>query len=370
MQAIDRIKTSIDRAAERNKAIGFPLAVIKKFGEDRSGQLAALIAYYSFFSLFPLMLVLVTVLGIVLAGHPGLQSKIVNSALAQFPIIGDQIRENVHSIGGSAVSLALGVVGALWAGLAGVKAAQNAMDKVWDVPLKQQPNFKRAILRALVMLLVLGGFSLVATGLAGIGTGSDTGFTALKLVSIIGAGVVNIIVFLLAFKILTVADVSWRDVLPGAIAAGIAWSILQSVGGYYVGHQLKNASQTYGLFAVVIGLLSWLYLGAQVTLLCAEINVVLRKKLWPRGITNEIKPADARALEQHAKIEERRHEETVSIDLDGDIRTRAKTKGRNEKPKSRSERSKPKQSSRASHAVALFALMVTVWKRLRRLSSA
>src|SRR5207245_7039410 len=144
------------------------MAVFKKFGDDQAGKLAALIAYYGFFSLFPLMLVLVTVLGFLLGHNSGFANDILHSALSKFPIIGDQIRRNVHSLRGSGVALAVGVVGWVWGGLGVVQEAQNAMDEVWDVRRKQRPNFPKSRRRALVLLLVLGAGVLVPTVVAGV----------------------------------------------------------------------------------------------------------------------------------------------------------------------------------------------------------
>src|SRR5205085_10412899 len=136
----------------------FPFAVFKKFGDDRSRHLAALIAYYGFFSLFPLLLVFVTVVSMVIAGNPELQKRIIDSAVSQFPIVGEQIAKNVHAIKGSGLALAVGIIGALWGGLGVVQAAQNAMNGVWNVPVKDQPNFLKSRLRAVIMLVVLGAF--------------------------------------------------------------------------------------------------------------------------------------------------------------------------------------------------------------------
>ena len=130
MQATKELVRRADRVQRERSGMAIPLATIKKFGEDRAGQLAALIAYYGFFSLFPLMLAFVTILGLVLEEDSSLRQLLVDSALAQFPIIGDQIKQNVGSLQGSGLALALGVGGALWAGLGGIKAAQNAMDQV------------------------------------------------------------------------------------------------------------------------------------------------------------------------------------------------------------------------------------------------
>src|SRR5690349_2490921 len=103
-----------DAVHRRRAWLAFPMGVAKKFGEDQAGQLAALIAYYAFFSLFPLLLLLFTVLGYALHGNPDVRDSIVDSTLAQFPVIGDQIRSNVGSIKGSGPGLVIGVLGALW----------------------------------------------------------------------------------------------------------------------------------------------------------------------------------------------------------------------------------------------------------------
>lgn len=309
---LDRLRSRVDSFIRQDSIVGFLYAVFKKFGEDRAGQLAALVAYYGFFSLFPLLLVLITLLGIVLRGNPELQDSILQSALSQLPIIGEQIRENVRSISGSGVALALGIAGAVWAGLAGIKAMQNAMDTVWGVPFRSQPNVFKQLTRGTLMLFVLGGFTFVATGLAAVGTQEGAVSIGLRVVTFLASLLVDVVVFLLAFRILTVADVSWRDVFPGAAAAGVAWVILQTVGNYYVSRALTGASETYGFFGIVIGLLSWLYLASQVTLLAAEINPVLKHRLWPRSLGSDPETdADRRALERYAKVQERSKRERV-----------------------------------------------------------
>ena len=131
---------------------------------------------------------------------------------------------------------------------------------------------------------------------------------------------INIAVFLAVFRVLTSHSPSWRDVLPGALVAAVAWEVLQLVGGYIVDRQLRHASSTYGVFAIVIGLLSWLYLAANVTLLSAEINVVLRHRLWPRSFSliseQPLTLGDEHALRRRAGVEERRSDEDVSVGFD------------------------------------------------------
>lgn len=301
-QAVGRI----DRYQRKHTWLGFPLGTAKKFGEDQAGNLAALISYYTFFSLFPLLLALVTILGFALSGNPELQREIVDSAMSQFPVIGDQIRDNIGSLSGNWPALIIGLGGALWAGMGAVDAAQNAMNSVWDVPIREKPNMLKRRARSLLMLFVLGG-GLLATAVLSTLTSSVGGLPGLLRLSMpLAALVVNTGVFLVAFKVLTQRDLSWGVLLPGAAVAGVAAAVLQGVGGLIMERNLQGASQTYGTFAVVIGLLTWLYIQAQVTIFAAEINVVRARKLWPRALVpDHLTDADRRALQQHAQVEER-----------------------------------------------------------------
>ena len=279
MKAVIR---KVDGFLQRHPATAFPLAVFKKFGEDEAGNLAALIAYYGFFSLFPLLLVFVTILGLVLRGNPDLQRSIVDSALANFPIIGTQISRNVRTLSGSGLALGIGIALTLWSGLRVAKAMQSAMNTVWNVPYKHRPNFLFSTLRAVALLAVLGVLTLVSAAAGGVGAGSSNWLLGILGIAI--SLVLNFALFMLAFRILTAADLSWADVWPGAVVGAVAWTALQAVGGFYVAHQLQGASEVYGTFALVIGLLAWIFLGAQVTLYAAEVNVVKKRHLWPRSI--------------------------------------------------------------------------------------
>jgi len=281
---IPRILRAVDRFQQGRRWTAFPFGVVKKFGEDKAGNLAGLIAYFGFFSLFPLLLVFVSVLGILLRGNPKLQQSVVTSALRDFPVIGDQISKNIHSLSGSGVALIVGILATLWAGLGVTQAAQNAMNTVWRVPNERWPNFLKSKFRGLLMLAILGTITVVATFASGLGTTSGATAVPLRIGGIAATLVLNLLLFMLTFQVLTSTRLSRRDVFPGAMTAAVLWTILQSAGGYYVTHQIKNASEVYGTFALVIGLLAWIYLGAQITLYCAEINVVKKERLWPRSL--------------------------------------------------------------------------------------
>lgn len=276
----------LDRWQQRHWWAAVPVAVVRKFGEDRAGNLAALVAYYSFFSLFPLLLILVTLLGFALGDNPAAQERILDSALAQFPVVGDQLREDVRSLSGSGAALAIGIGAALWAGLGAAVAMQQAMNTIWLVPRRERPNFLEVRVRALVFLAVLGAGTAGSTTLSTLGAIAT--IPAVGRVSLlIGAVAVNFGVFLFAFKTLTDQHVQWATLVPGAACAAVIWVVLQAVGSLYVAHIVSGASQIYGTFAVVLGLLSWLHLEAQLTMFCAELNVVLHFRLWPRSLQKQ-----------------------------------------------------------------------------------
>jgi membrane protein len=315
--AVRRGRRRVDAFQRRHRALSFSYAVVKKFGDDEAGRLSALVAYYGFFSLFPLLLVLVTVLGYALSDDPQLQADIVDSTLAQFPVIGAEIQENVGSLDGDPFALTFGILGALWAGLGALRAVEHAVNAVWDVPVKRRPGFVKSRLRAGAMLLVLGTGIVGVVLLGSAGTASDgLGPLATVLGAVAGLALA-VAVFLVGFLVLTDNDVPWRDHVPGAVFGGVAFVVLQVVGGYYVRHVVQGASDTYGFFAIVIGLLSWMYLQARVALLAAEINVVRSGRLWPRGmLDDDLTDADERALRRLAYVEERIEPERIDVTID------------------------------------------------------
>jgi membrane protein len=305
---------AIDRRQQQTPGVGFIAAVYKKFSDDQAGQLAALIAYYAFVSIFPLLLVFVTILGFVLQGHPDDREKIVHGTLGQFPILSDSLK--LHALKGSGAALAIGVVVTLLAGMGVTSAAQNALNEIWDVPHKSRPNFLGSRLRSLGMLAILGTLTIVSTVAAGFVGASAHGALAV-VAGVLVAFVVNLVLFMTAFKLLTAADVGGRELLPGVIVAAVLWQLLQHLGGYYVEHELKHTQPLYGTFAVVLGLLAWLYLGAQLVIFAAEINVVRARRLWPRSFFSDpLLDADRRALTSSAKVEERMEPENVDVSFE------------------------------------------------------
>ncbi len=302
-----------DRHQQQSRWLRIPFAVIKKFGDDQAGSQAALVAYYAFFSIFPLLLVVVTVLGFVLSGDPSAQQSIKHSVLGQFPVIGNQLQN--QTLKGHAFALVIGLVTTLLAGLGVTMAAQNAFNRVWAVPFKHRPDFLKSRLRSLILLVSLGALFMVGTLASGLVSGGLSG-PLLTVAGIIVSVAINFALFEIAFKALTARDLSWRELAPGAMFAAIAWEILQVVGGLYIHHVVSKSTSTYGTFALVIGVLAWLHLGAQLTLYGAELNVVLARRLYPRSLLGPPEThADKETLRALAEVEERHDEEQIDVDF-------------------------------------------------------
>jgi membrane protein len=302
---------ALDRLQRRRRVLGFPLGVVKKFSDDQAGQLAALMAWYGFFALLSLLLVLVTVLGFLLRGNQNLYDDIVGSAVGKFPVIGSDIR--VDALGGSTVALVVGLAAAIWAGLGITLAGQRAMDQVWDIPHRLRRNFLTARLRGLLILLVLGLVNVAISAAVGTLASGGLGGTELKLAGFVVSALLNLGLFWAAFRLFTSAEVPTRHLWPGILLAAIGWTLLQTLGGIYVDRVVSRARQTYGALAIVIGLMSWLYLGAQMLLYAAEANVVRARRLWPRSLLEPVTAADVQALRAAARVEERREGERVEV---------------------------------------------------------
>jgi membrane protein len=300
--------TRFDAFQQRHRWLAIPLAVVKKSSDDQGGNLAALVAYYGFFSLFPLLLAFATIVGFVLAGSPHDQTTVEHSITNQFPSVGKLLP--LKHISGSVVALVIGVVTSLYAGLGVTNASQNLMNTVWAVPHKDRPSFVQSRLRGLGLLAFLGALFIISTVVTGAVSSSFGGIGA-KLAGYVISLLVNGALFFAAFRLMTDDDVPGRDLRTGTIVASVLWTFLQSISAVYI-HHVK--SPHYGTFSTVILLIIWLHLGAQVFMYSAEVNVVTTRRLWPRSFFGPpVAPADQEARTALAKVEERSHEQHVDV---------------------------------------------------------
>ncbi len=305
MKLIDDLIDRADEFQRRQPVIAFPLAVWKKFADDQAGNLAALIAYYTFVAIFPLLLVLITVLDIVLRHNAALRQNLINSALSAYPVIGPQIRNNVNPLHSTGIALAVGIIGALLGARGVAMAMQNALNSVWAVPQERRPAFPWSILRGVGLIAVISIGQIVTVLLSGVAGGIGhllTGAPA-EAGTIALAFVLNIGVFWVAFRLATAAEVSWRAMFPGAVLSAASWQVLQLLGGVIVGRTLQHSSALYGVFGIVIGLLAWLYLQAQITLYAAEVCTVRAWRLWPRSLRPPPTEEDLRAYEHYGRAD-------------------------------------------------------------------
>ena len=311
MNPAERGLRAVDRFQQAHQPTAFGFGVLKKYGDDRSGQLAALITYYGFTAVFPLLLLLTTALGFVLRGNASAQKAVLGSALTDFPIIGNQLSQNVHSLHGTALGLVIGCLGLLYGSLGIAQILQFAMAQVWNIPGVERPGYLPRMGRGLLLILALGVGLLLSTGTAAL-----VGFLAhgpiAWVAGLIGSVVVNTALYLACFRITTPEVIPLRNLVPGCLFAGPAWTALQTGGGFLVAHELRHATQVYGFFGTVLGLLWWIFLSAQITMYAAEANVVRARRLWPRSLVQPpLNQADRQVLGAIAQQEERRPEQHV-----------------------------------------------------------
>ncbi len=311
----ERAVRAVDRWQQRHRLVAFPIAVIKKFGDDQAGNLVALLTYYAFLATFPLLLVLVSVLGFALRNDPHLQQRILNSALTEFPIIGDQLRHSVTSLNRSGVSLGIGLAGSALGARGLANATQTTLNTLWAVPRRDRPGFPYNLLRSIALLLLLGLGAVLTAAIGAVSGGGGHLRLAVLVLAIAASAVVYSGLFLLAFRLATARDVPTRQFLPGAVLAGVAWEALLSLGGLIVAHYVRHAQAVYGFFGIVLGMLAWFGLQATVTVYAIEADVVRADRLWPRSITQPpLTGADKRFYTSRAHAEVRRPEQRITID--------------------------------------------------------
>jgi len=287
----------LDRWQQRHRVLRFPFAVFTRFKEHNGPRLAANVSYFAFFSLFPLMLALVTILGLVLEDRPDLRQDVVDSALANVPVVGAQIGESTTPLSGNVVVLVLGLAAAIWGGLKMIDALGFAMNELWDVPPSDRPSSLLARLEGVVVLAVFGGGLVASTVLAGLPAAIDLGIAG-PFVGLLASGAANVAVILAAQKVLVARPLTFGDIWRGAVIAGVLILVFQQI-GVALAQRLGGSSDTYEAFAGIIGLLAFFHLVFRVLLMSLEIDVVRSMHLVPRSLNPngvELTDGDRRAL--------------------------------------------------------------------------
>ncbi|HSX17862.1 MAG TPA: YihY/virulence factor BrkB family protein [Candidatus Saccharimonadales bacterium] len=284
MESIKWPLKQLDKLQQRFKPVAFGVAVFKKYGEDEGGRLTALITYYGFLSLFPLLLVATTATQLFLKNHEHIRARVVEGIGHYFPVISNHFQGNIHSLHKTGLALALGILITLYGARGGADAIRYAFNQIWRVPKDTRPGFPRSILNSLSIILVGGGGLVLASVLSSYAAGLAHVFV-FRLIPFIASLAILIFAFYQVYSLgINSREPTRKDLLVSAIAAAVGVQILQLIGGYLLTHELKNLSNLYGTFAVVLGLMFWIYLQVLVLLFAAFAGAVHAKKLWPRKI--------------------------------------------------------------------------------------
>lgn len=278
MSVTDRV----DHLQRRFPVLGFPVAVIYKFFDDLGGYLAALLTYYSFISLFPAMLLASTVLSLVLRGHPAWQQQLLNSALADFPVVGDQLKAP-EALNGGVGGIVIGALGALYGALGAAQALQYAANTVWQVPRNSRPNPLHSRARSFVLMVTLG-FGLIATTVLGIVLDRTLPATYGSILQLVLGVALSTVVFLGAYQMAAASSLRLSDIWVGSLMTALGWELLKRYGASYVDTVVRHASAVNGVFAFVIGLLAFIYAVAVLLVVALEVDVVRRRRLYPRSL--------------------------------------------------------------------------------------
>jgi YihY family inner membrane protein len=288
-----------DAIQRRRKPAAVAVATLKKFREDQSTNLAAMIAFWAIFSIFPLFLVLVTVLGWVLPDSQ--RDEVLSHVSSLLPLVNTS---SIKGLTGELWPLVLGLVTALWSGLGAVRTVQTAFNSVWEIPYHARPGLLQQIRRSLLALVLIGGGLVLTTFISGLVVSTTSGVNlgpAGRIAGYVVTIAFDVGLFLAAFRVLTDREVTLRDVLPGALFSGLVFFVLQQLSAFIISRHLHSAESTYGTLATVITILWWFYLQAIVTLLGAQLNVVLKERLYPRSLRNSPQTeADHRVLQAYA----------------------------------------------------------------------
>jgi len=313
MNPVEKALRSADSIQQRHAPTAFLVGVVKKFGDDNGGALVSNLAYTGFVSVFPLMLILVTVLVNIAAGDPSLRTQVVHAAATQFPLIGRHLAGNIHGLRrATAASLTVGLLLLVWGVTKLAQAGLFAMAQVWNLPGPQRPGYLPRLGRSAAFLAILALDIVISTLLAGLVTYGHHALPV-RVIAQCLAAIANVGLYYLGFRALTPRVVRSRELIPGAVAGGLFWTVLQAFGAYLVHHYLRSDS-VYGIFATVLGLVAWIYFGAQAAIYAAEINVVMARRLWPRALVQPpLTEADRTSMALQALQNQRWAEQQIEV---------------------------------------------------------
>ena len=313
---------ALDRTQRKRTVLGFPIATFYKFIDDQGPYLSAIISFYALLAIFPILLLVTSVLGFILQGNPDLQERLINSALGTFPIIGDELGRP-DRLQGSTLATVVGILAATYGSLGLGQALQNALNVAWSVPRNQRPNPVLLRLRSLLLVVTTGVFVLAIVIVSTIG--AETQVFGPRIDATLG-WIIRLVTVLLIGALLTVVfrlAAARRHHLsraaPGAFTVAVLWQGLQYIGTVYATRVLKETEGMNGAFGLFLGLIGIIYIAAFVGVLGIEVNVVSARRLWPRSLRTlfvdrpDLTDADRRAYASYVRSQ--MHKQTEQVDV-------------------------------------------------------
>jgi len=322
MGLLRKIMGALDRWQRRHRWAGVPYAVLKKFGNDNANLLVVSLAWYGFTAIFPLLLVVVTVLGFI--GQQSLGTGILRT-LHEFPVIGSSFNPASRgALHGSTIGLIIGLIGLVYGAQGVTQTAQQAMATVWNIPQAQRTGFLPRLGRSLAGLVIIGGAFFVNALVTTYATGGTSSYL-IRVPVLAGLLVINVLLYFASFTVLTPKVIGPRGLLPGAILGAVGFTALITVGTGLMTHQLKNASATYGAFGSVIGIVAFLLLLAKLTMYAAELGPVLSRRLYPRALPLGGDPteADRQVLADVVHAQQARSDQAIGVGFGEDAAAEA-----------------------------------------------
>lgn len=284
MKFIDDLTNKLDTFQQKHTLLAFPIAVLKRYSDDKAGRQAALITYYAFLALFPLLLVFITILGIVITNNPQLESKIIGEVYKYFPALSNDLKGSVHTLKGSGTVLALEILALLYGARGLAAMLQEAFNNVWHVENEFRPGFVGDNLRSFGMMAAVGFGIVVGTVLSYmISTFLNFGIIGSVLLTLLNFFITTGL-FLIVFRLGTASRIGLKCLWPGALIASFGVIVIQHFGATIMAHELPKLKGTYGSFALALAMMFWIYLQSQIILYALEITAVKAQKDWPKKL--------------------------------------------------------------------------------------
>ena len=300
---VNRIIAWADRVQRQHGLLGFPWAVIKKYGDDDGGREAALITYYGFLSIFPLLLLGVAVLSRVLAGDPELRQRLITEIVP--PVLRPTVENSLAALPTLTLPFIAGLIGLLFSGTGVVFSAYQTLNHVAAVPRRLRAGFASRYVRVFVMLAMLLLGAVASGALTVVVTLPDVP-GAERVLAALGSAVVVFAVLLFGARLLLARPAPVRALWPAAVLGAGAVTLVISLGPPLLARLVSKAGLVYGSFATVAGMFALLYLVNQALVYAAEVAAVRYAGLWPRALdVNRPTAADVRAMALLAREQER-----------------------------------------------------------------